>query len=445
MSSYISGLTKILQSQYLSELQFFYSILPDFNLKLKDELLMLLTIKEKHTFLSEKYKNITNEFTAMKMPTDLTVVELASLKNEIIKEGLQKIEKENPKEFDDTKLEIVFRHFTIYAKLLLTEIEKLETRINNTEVITLKLIDDNILVLNSNLKTSLQDLKSAINIFGETEYIDQEIVINFDTFESLTNRIKETITIRFNEKFKQLPNYKKGEITGTELILTEFEEKRKVVLDSYLVLVNEIKTYSEEQLDKLEDQKQFNILKKITGDFTSVDNILKLIKQRGAIREQLDALSKQSPIHIKTREDIKFFKVNSGYDQDFFENLGARLYAGNFIDGQKTDLQFAKIFSGKPAKTKINWVGIRAKAPMLYLMYLLFEKHKILEHPSQPFPIIANSFLLNNEHIEKDTKANDVLRSSYNKIKNGKYPGKEIKIAIEKILNQTLQEYNRHK
>lgn len=412
--------------------------MPSVNSEIDKQLLLMFSNKDKHRYLSEGYKKSLSEIKSLGFSEKITLDDLVSSKARILEPELHNLLQKTPDAFDATPQELVFRTFITCCNELSSEVAAIEKTINDAPTVSLKLIERTIGNAEESINIPLDELNQVIRKYADKEYVDQEITINFDTLESILSRIKLELTDRFEKNFP-VHSTKIIHIGADSSMQTEnFDDTRRINLDGFLNLISGIKQYSQKQLQDLQTTKEVKALHSCVNTFSDV-SVLRSIKTRDVFYEALQGFTEGTDVQFQ--EDTRFLKAQNGYKQEFFEDLGARLYHEGFIDGESTNLQFAQLFIGKPVKKKINWVGSRAKAPMLYFMYLLFEKHKIVEYPSQPFPRIVNSFLLDNETIERDTNAHDVLRSSYKKIARGKYPGKDTKTKIEKVVESTLEAY----
>ncbi len=438
MNTNETHLAKSLLSHYESELRLTYSYLPNSNSEIEKQLLLFYSNKEKHQYLSDEYKKCLSELREAKLPEEVTVEYLISSKAKLIEKEIHKIVQATPNAFEDTAHELVFRSFITCCNDLNSEIIDLEKKINDAASVDSKYIASLICDIEESVDLPLAELNNSISKYSKNEYVDQEIIINSDTLGSIFERIKPELLNRLENNFPASSHnnlYIKADLSvRSEKVV----DNRRINLEGFLNLISDIKKYSQEQLENLQTKKEYTILNSFLNSSADLSALM-LIKKRDGFLATLENITDNT--EASQKEDIRFLKAATGYSSEFFEDLGARLYRAGYIDKQVTEVQFAKVFSGENVKKKINWVGPRAKAPMLYLMYLLFEKYKIVEYPPQPFPRLVNSFLLDNEIIERDTNAHDVLRSSYKKIAKGKYPGKDTRAAIDKIVQSTLASY----
>lgn len=431
-----TALINSLLSLYESELRITDTLLADIQTDIERQLLLIFGAKEKHHYLSNCYTSTIREFQEMNLPEEITFKDLVSRKRKTIEEKIQNILKTNTHIFDNTKHELIFIGFISCCNEISSELLDIERKSNESRNITVKFIDDIISEAKDFVDQVLVELNEAIDQYSEQEYVDQEIIINYDNLKVLVDRVKVQLLDRFDKNFPSTTYNKLFVKSDSSIHSEKVVDDRKINLEGFQNLLSDIKKYSEEQLRELQTKQEYDLLYSLHDDLAE-RSILELIKKRETYHEMLLDVS-QSP-EGTAKVETRYLKSLPGYDQDFFEELSARLFKAGFIDGQGTHTQFANLFTGKPIKKKINWIGNRPKASMLYFMYLLFEKYKIVEYPSQPFPMLVNSFLLDSDVIERDTSAHDVLRGSYNKIRSEKYPGKNLRSEVEKVVLTTLK------
>lgn len=433
-------LIRSLLAHYESELITLYSVLPDYDKNVSEQLLLILGEKEKHRYLSENYKSVTKQLEFLHLSKDITIKDFVSSKESSVRSGLKNLLQSNPDVLKETDMDSVFRNFILCCNESSSIISFIQQQVNESGAVTVKFIDLVMCDAEESLNDYLKELKQSIDSYGKLKYVDQGIIINYDTLETLFKRVRLEIEDRHNKGFPSTVSTKMTIQSNLDATIESTTISDRINLSGFQNLVSDIKSYSEKELEKLYDKREHDVLRSLI-DSTSNIEMLQLIKKRQAFESKLLSFS-NSVQGLSNKNEERSLKAFEKFGQDFFEDLAARLSASKFIDNQTTAIQFAKLFTGAPVKHKVNWVGPRAKAPMLYFMYLLFEKYKILEYPSQPFPKIVNSFTLDNEEIDRDTKAHDVLRSSYNKIRNGKYPGELTRKAIDKIVQKTLESHS---
>ncbi|MBN8695175.1 MAG: hypothetical protein J0L87_01485 [Bacteroidetes bacterium] len=415
-------------------------MLPDYDKNVSEQLLLILGEKEKHHYLSENFKSTTKQLESLRLSKDITIKDFVLSKEASVRGGLKNLLQSNPDLLKDTDVDLVFRNFILCCNECNSLISFIQQQVNESAAITVKFIDSIVCDAEEALSDYLKELKLSIDSYAKLQYVDQEIIINYDTLETLLNRVRLEIEDRHSKNFPSTVSTKMTVQSNLDATIESTPIADRINLSGFQNLVSDIKSYSEKELEKLYDKKEYDILHSLVDNTPDIE-MLRLIKQKQAFENQLLFFSNNLQGGANKSEE-RTLKAFDKFGQDFFEDLAARLSASKFIDSQTTALQFAKLFTGTPVKRKVNWVGSRAKAPMLYFMYLLFERYKILEYPSQPFPRIVNSFTLDNEEIDRDTKAHDVLRSSYNKIRNGKYPGELTRKAIDKIVQKTLESHS---
>lgn len=145
----------------------------------------------------------------------------------------------------------------------------------------------------------------------------------------------------------------------------------------------------------------------------------------------------------KVYPNRNYFEPMVDISPEFFKMLCEKLRGTNkgkgLIDWETSKVEFSNIFNPKVgAKARVNWIKPYPKSKMLYFIFLLNERHKIIK-PDFLYERIRRCFLLDGNKIDQDTKEVDVLKSMYNKVKKAGTLNKVDSTRIERIIIDSIQ------
>jgi len=160
-----------------------------------------------------------------------------------------------------------------------------------------------------------------------------------------------------------------------------------------------------------------------------------------------------TPKSVEPDKTIDWKKV----DQEFFKTLSQRLKYEvvinkrekgkicSFIDDVLEDEQFGKILFSNTVGKKINWIGKKARPEILYFIWLLTDKYKIIEYKSDVFfENIPCCFKFHGEVRLKDKEGMGKLQESYYGVKRPNHLNEKTKEKLEEIITITAKEVHRH-